>query len=49
MNEITLPWVLVVAFAVSLAMTAYHIGRSVERVRRRRRIATWEKLWIKRK
>lgn len=48
MSEITLPWLLIVAFSVSVAMAAYHIGRAVERVRRRRRIATWEELWIKR-
>jgi len=48
MSEITLPWLLVLAFCVSLGMAAYHVGRAVERVRRRRRIATWEELWIKR-
>lgn len=47
MTEITLPWVLVVAFFISSGMAAYHIGRSVERVRRHRRSVSWEELWIK--
>lgn len=44
MTEITLPWLLIVSFAASVAMAAYHIGRAVERVRRRhrRQSVSWE-------
>lgn len=48
MSEITLPWLLIVAFAMSVSGAAYHIGRAVERMRKRRQAASWEELWIKR-
>lgn len=47
MTEIALPWFLLLAFVVASCMAAYHVGRAVERIRRKRRAASFEELWIK--